>query len=216
MSRNTYRAGMAVLVASALFACNKSNGNSIDSAAAQGPAAAGDSGTMGRDTVAATTPDTSNAGAAGLNDASILGEEMGGDSAEVVIAKYMMANGMNASVRSYARMLNNDHSKGMTEVKTVAKQTSLTPQSPPNDTTAQETAHTLDHLKSLSGMDRDTAFVNHEVEDHQSDIANAKQAEQAAQKPQVKSLLQKALPELQKHLDRAQQLQKQLGGGASK
>lgn len=216
MNRNTHRVGMVVLVASAMFACSRSNGDTQDSAAAQGPASAmGDSGTMGQDTLGgAATADTSKS-AAGLNDATILGKELGGDSAEVQIAKYMMANGSNASVKAYARLLNSDHSKGMTEVQSVAKKTSLTPQTPTNDTTAQETTHTLDHLKSLSGKDRDTAFVNHEAEDHQSDISDAKQAEQAAQNPQVKSLLQKTVPELEKHLNRAQQLQKQLGGAAS-
>lgn len=216
MNQNAYRVGMVVLVASAMAACNKSNSNATDSAAAMGPAAAtSDSGTMGRDTLGgAAAADTAQA-STGLTDASILGQEFGGDSAEVQIAKYMIANGTNASVKAYARMLNTDHSKGMTEVQRVAKKTSLTPQAPPNDTTAQETSHTLDHLKSLSGKDRDTAFVNHEVEDHQSDIADAKQAEQAAQNPQVKALLQKALPELQKHLNRAQELQKKLGGAGS-
>lgn len=216
MNRNTQRVGMVVLVASAMFACTNSNSNTQDSAAAQGPASAmGDSGTMGRDTLAGAASDTAKTGTAGLNDATILGMEQGGDSAEVQIAKYMMANGTNASVKAYARMLNTDHSKGLTEVQNVAKKASLTPQAPPNDTTAQETSHTLDHLKSLSGKDRDTAFVNHEVEDHQTDISDAKQAQQAAQNPQVKSLLQKTLPELQKHLNRAQQLQKQLGGSSS-
>jgi hypothetical protein len=49
-------------------------------------------------------------------------------------------------------------------------------------------------------------FVNHEVEDHKADINDAKAMRGAAKDPQVKALLEKSLPELQKHLDRAQKL----------
>ncbi len=221
MTRTLHRAGVAVLVASGMIACKSSNNNSMESAAAQGPASAmGDSGTIGHDTLGgAGAADTTKTAPTGLNDASILGKELSGDSAEVAIAKYMIANGTNASVKAYARLLDHDHSQSMMDVRTVAKKTSLTPQTPPNDTSAQETAHTLDHLKSLNGKDRDTAFVNHEAQDHQSDIADVQQAEQAALNPQVKALLQKSLPELQKHLDRAQKLQGELGapsGGTNK
>jgi len=123
----------------------------------------------------------------------------------------MAANTNNPKVKAYANMLRSDHSKGMSKVKSTAAKLSLTMQLPANDTTAQETSHVLDHLKSLNGADRDTAFVNHEVEDHQHDIAEAKQLAQSAQNPQVKSLEQNELPVLQKHLSHAETLTKQLG-----
>jgi protein subunit release factor A len=52
--------------------------------------------------------------------------------------------------------------------------------------------------------------VNHEVQDHQTDIADAQKAVAAAQNPDVKALLQKSIPELQKHLNIAQTLQRKL------
>ena len=56
----------------------------------------------------------------------------------------------------------------------------------------------------------DTAFVNHEVQDHQTDIADAQKSAAAAQNPDLKALVEKSIPELQKHLDAAQALQKKL------
>jgi predicted outer membrane protein len=68
----------------------------------------------------------------------------------------------------------------------------------------------IDRLKGLNGNDRDTAFVNHEIADHQSDISDTKSAISSTQNADVKALLQREMPELQKHLDRAQSLSKQL------
>ena len=145
-----------------------------------------------------------------MTDGNIVAKAMSGDSAEVAIGRYMAANTKNPAVKSYANLLVSDHGKGMKTVTRVESATSIAPQPPSNDTTAQETAHVLDHLRSLNGTDRDTAFVNHEIEDHQSDIAEARQMAATAQNPKVKSMLEGELPELQKHLDRAQSLSKQL------
>ena len=62
------------------------------------------------------------------------------------------------------------------------------------------------------GVDFDTAFVNHEVEDHQKVLTDVQGLEQQAQNADVKALLTKTIPALQKHLDKAQALQKQLSG----
>jgi len=148
-----------------------------------------------------------------MSDANILAQEHGGDSAEVAVATYVKSHTSDAGVKSFAQLLIDDHSKGETEVQKVAKQASITPQPASNDTTSQETAHTLAHLSTLKGHDLDTAFVAHEIQDHQTDIADAHKAASDAQNAQVKQLVEKSLPELQKHLDRAQALNKKLTAG---
>ena len=52
--------------------------------------------------------------------------------------------------------------------------------------------------------------MQHEIADHQADIEDAHKASAAAQNPEVKALVDKSLPELQKHLDKAQELEKRL------
>jgi putative membrane protein len=151
-----------------------------------------------------------------MSDANILAKADAGDSAEVAVARYMAANTTNPRVKAYADLLERDHAKGISNVEGAAKKLSLTLQLPAGDTTAQETSHTLDHLKSLSGADRDSAFVNHEIADHKQDIADAKQMETAAKAPEVKSLLEKELPELRKHLDRAEALSHESGESKKK
>jgi putative membrane protein len=166
-------------------------------------------------TTPATTPGATpaTASAPAMTDANIIAMEHGGDSAEVVIATYAQTHAANAEVKAYARQLVTDHGKGDREVQALATKLSITPQPPSGDTTSQETEHTLAHLGTLKGFDFDTAFVQHEIADHKVDIEDAHKASAAAQSPEVKALVDKSLPELQKHLDRAQALEKKLAAG---
>lgn len=204
----------AAIACVAIVACTSNNNGATDSA---NGTAAGAPTTASADTGAASsaTGKTDSATAttnATVTDANILAKSDAGDSAEIAIAKYARAQSTNSGVKAYADLLERDHGKGLSKVEGLATTLGIAMQLPPNDTTSQETQHTLDHLKSLRGRDLDTAFVNHEIQDHQADIADAKRMAAAAQKPEVKKLVEDELPELQKHLDRAQALSKKLGG----
>jgi putative membrane protein len=147
---------------------------------------------------------------AAMTDANILAKEDGGDSAEVTIGNVARTRASDPQVKAYAKMLVDDHGKGLGKVKALAKKLSITPQPPADDTTSQAVTHTLAHLNTLKGYDFDTAFVQHEIADHKADIEDAHKAAAAAQNPEVKQLVEKSLPELQKHLDKAQALEKKL------
>ncbi len=181
-----------------LAACaKKNNASGTDTAAVSASSTASST---------ADSSGTANATTGSLSDANILAQESDGDSAEVVIGRYAQAHGSTPQVKAYAKLLINDHSKGLSEVHALAKKLSITPEPAPDDTASAETTHTLQHLGTLKGRDFDTAFVAHEIEDHKTDIADAKKAAAAAQNPQVKQLVEKSIPELQKHLDRAEAL----------
>jgi putative membrane protein len=110
-------------------------------------------------------------------------------------------------VKRYAELLVSDHSKGQKEATDLAKKVSITPETARGDTSAQAIAHAMTRLQGLpKGAAFDTAFVNHEVEDHQQDIKDAQAMSGAAKNAQVKSLVDKSLPELRKHLEAAQKL----------
>jgi putative membrane protein len=142
-----------------------------------------------------------------FNDANILAKEIAGDSAEVVLAGVAQAMATDPGVKAYAAQLVSDHSKGMKETIALATKLSITPQVPAAETTSQGTSHMRTRLEGLTkGPAFDTVFVNHEIEDHKDDIKDAKAMRGAAKNAQVKTLIEKSIPELQKHLDRAQKL----------
>lgn len=213
--RRITRTSLALLFAgTALVACRSGKETTNDSAAGAVGATTSSYGMAGASTgaTAAAQPPVSPSS---YNDAQILGALQGADSAEIEIAKLAEQKATNPGVKSFARMLVADHGKGASQAKQIAKD-SLSAQTPPGDTTATATTHFLDRLGSTAkGMAFDTAFVNHEVEDHQHDIDDAKQMVDAAKNPQVKQLVQKTLPVLQKHLDRAKALQEQFSKGRS-
>ena len=173
-----------------------------DSAVTTTTAASAD-GTMRSDSArpaAATEPSQ-------YSDANIIAKEIAGDSGEVAIATMARDKATRADVKSYASQLISDHGKGLTEVRSLAKKANITPETAQGDSTAEAAAHAMQRLQGLAkGPAFDTAFVNHEVEDHQQDIKDAHAMSGAAKNAQVKSLVDKSIPELQKHLDRAQKL----------
>jgi putative membrane protein len=190
------KAVLLLAAAVAAVACGKKdNDDSTDTTAVSSTSSVSDTA------IGAPIP-----GHAALSDANILAQEKGGDSAEVVVATLAKSTTKDAGVRAYAQRLITDHGKGGKEVEAVIKKTSINPEPASDDTTATATSHTIDHLKSLTGADFDTAFVNHEIQDHQTDISDARKAADAAVNADVKALVQKSIPELQTHLDLAQKL----------
>jgi len=164
--------------------------------------AASADGTMQSDSARPAATDPSQ-----YSDANILAKEIAGDSGEVALATMARDKATRADVKSYASLLISDHGKGLAEARSLAKKTSITPATAPGDSTTQAAAHAMERLQGLAkGPAFDTAFVNHEVEDHQQDIKDAHAMSGAAKNSEVKSLVDKSIPELQKHLDRAQKL----------
>jgi putative membrane protein len=215
---------IATIALSALVACKSNNqSGASDSAggtaatgaggAASSPSAAG--GASGSDSTARAAGSSANASSGATTDANILAKTKLSDSAEVAVAKYVSQNSTTASVKSFARLLQRDHGKGISTVEAMAKKLSINPQLPAGDTTAQKAGHLLDRLQSLKGHDLDTAFVNNAIADHQHDIDETQQMTSSAQKPEVKALLQKELPELRKHLEAAQKLSTSMSGAAT-
>jgi putative membrane protein len=190
----------------ALAACSTKENATDTTAMSMPPATAAMADTAHHDSTAA---------AGTMSDANIMAKEIDADSGEVAVATYVRSHASDAGVKSYAGLLISDHSKGEKEAKALASKLSITPQPAPGDTTVQATEHVMSRFASLNGHDLDTAFVVHEVKDHQTDIDDAHKAAAAAQNAEVKSFVEKSIPELQKHLDRAQALQKKLSGTRS-
>lgn len=203
-ARATGLLACAALAALAACAKGKEGQDTTAAAAAAESTAAAPAG--------ATTAAAAPAPSGQLSDANIVAKAEGADSAEIEVATMARGKATNAGVKAYADMLVSDHGKALVDMKKLATTANITPQAPPGDTTAQETSHLLDRFKGLAkGAAFDTAFVNHEVEDHQHDIEDTKSMQDQAQNADLKKALSATMPTLQKHLDRAQQLQKTLG-----
>jgi putative membrane protein len=70
----------------------------------------------------------------------------------------------------------------------------------------------LDKLSKVSGPQFDNEFIRMMVDDHQKAVAKFKEEETAAQNEDVRKYAKDVEPVLEKHLQKAQELQNKLSG----
>jgi len=160
---------------------------------------------------AAADTATNNA-ASPTTPAAILSQLSMANTMEIQLSKMAQKKASSPKVKQVAAKLLADHSKNEAQLKTLAKQlnVTLTPSAGGNPTAADSAAMPSE-LQGKSGAQFDQAFVQHEIDDHQSNIEKIQtQMLPSAQNAQVKSYLQKTVTAMQGHLASLQQAQKQL------
>ena len=209
MRTGTLSRGLAVLAAcAALAACT---GRDTDAGTG------GDTVGVRRDAVGTARTDTGEAttsvSLADPNIMAILDEANAADSAAGALAA---RKGTNLEVVEFGRAMMRDHHALRQQGQELARQLNVTPQPPPNDSLQAHEQQAMARLNALpKGAAFYTAYINHEVMMHQHVLHTAQQAQDAAQNQQLKDLIQKAAPNIQGHLTRAQQIQQRLGSTKS-
>ncbi len=121
---------------------------------------------------------------------------------EVQASKLALEKSTDASVKSFAQHMVDDHTKAGDALKTAAMQEGL---SVPSDLDAQH-KQVVDKLQGLSGADFDKAYKSQMLQDHKEAVAlfqgEAKESSQSA----VDKFAADTLPTLQSHLKMAQDL----------
>jgi putative membrane protein len=143
----------------------------------------------------------SGAGAkASAADASFIRDAIQADMAEVKVGQLAQQKGQSDKVKSFGKMLEDDHSKNLTEAKALAGQMGV---APPTEVNAMQKAM-YDKLNGLSGAAFDTAFARDMADDHKKDIAKFQKAAKSG--GPTASYAEMTLPALQTHLRTAQSI----------
>jgi putative membrane protein len=170
------------------------------------------------DTAHVATPDTGTKGmvAGGtLSDANIvalLDEANKADSAAGAIAAKKATN---PEVKAFAHLMMSEHHALRLQGQQLAKKVKLTPEPPANDPlvpAAQDETNALQSTPKGGGFDR--TYIEKEVGVHQAVKDLLDKAHSSAQNEDLKKLIEKAQPVIQKHLDKAQEIQKKLPASA--
>ncbi len=198
--------GITLLSACALVAaCSKGSNNADTTGAGAGSTAS-----------AAATPSTAPAAAPALTDANIaalLDEANAGDSAA---GKLASTKGTNAQVKEFGRQMARDHHMLRQKGQDLAKKLNLTPQAPANDTLPAAAKKMSDSLTAQAkGAAWDKAYIDNEVAVHQSVLSLLQTAQGAAQDTSLKALITSAIPVIQGHLAKAQDIQGKLGNATA-
>ena len=137
---------------------------------------------------------------------------------EIQAGQLAQQKGSSSDVKSYGAMLVKDHKQADQELSALASKQNVDLTAMKMDTKTQEKRevkqHKMDQLQTLNGKEFDRGFAQMMVNGHQHVIDLVKASRDDA-RPEVKSLLDKQLPILQKHADMAKDLLNKAGNTAS-
>lgn len=164
------------------------------------------------DSIAAATPAPAPAPTPpALTDANVLAKLDADNVADSSAGSLASSKGTNAGVKEFGRMMIKDHHALRTEGMSLAKKANITPALPAGDSDEAAEAAVADSLKTMAkGADWDKFYVNHAVAGHEKVLRFAQDAANSAQNADLKAMIQKATPTIQKHLDKAKELQTKL------
>ena len=186
-------------------ACQGRTGSGAESAARDTttPAAA--------DSVKTAGPTDSSAPKAGLNDETILGMLDRANSADSTLGRLAAKQATDPEVKEFAMMMMKDHHDLRVSGEELAKKLGVTPKPPAKDPVAGYSASESAAIqKAKKGADFDKTYIDNEVTVHQAVLDAVNMAGVSSSTPEVKDLLQKAIPVIRAHLEQAMALQKRL------
>src|SRR4051812_22627792 len=122
---------------------------------------------------------------------------------EIEVARLASERSQDKDVKDFADMLVSDHTKAVRNLRDLMKDNDL----PQPTALPADTKEEIDRLAALSDGDFDREFANMMVSDHQKAIELFRQQQPTAQNHELRNYVEDTLPTLQKHLEKAQELQ---------
>jgi len=164
------------------------------------------------DSIAAATPAPAPAPAPpAMTDANILFVLDADNVADSTAGALAATKGTNAAVKDFGKTMVKDHHALRAEGIALAKKDSITLAAPANNADEAAEKAVADSLNTMAkGADWDVFYIAHMVTGHEKVLRSAQEAANNAQNPDVKALIQKATPVVQKHLDKAKEIQTKL------
>lgn len=178
-------------------------------AVASGAVATDSAGGMTGGTAATSTPGTTGAAAATMGDADIVNVIHEVNAGEIAAGKIAQTKASNADVKAYAREMVQAHTAMDKDVKIA--DTGVT-NAAIRDSVMNANQVTASQLQSAnSGAEFDKAYVDGQVQGHQNALSFLQSAQSRAQNANLQKAISAAIPDVQKHLDRAKALQSKVG-----
>jgi putative membrane protein len=203
----------ALAIAAAIGGCNSPRNDTAGGAetGASGAAATMDSAATGM------TADTGSMSASStkLSDANIVALLDEANKADSSAGALAATKATSADVKRFAKLMMSEHHALRLQGQQLAKKLNVTPEAPANDPVAPMAQQEMSTLESTpKGAEFDRAYIDQEVTAHKAVKDLLDQSKGAAQNEELKDLIGKAQPVIQKHLDQAESIQKKLSPSA--
>lgn len=199
------RAALVLALGVALGACaDKADDTDTAAGVEQSSAGAVDTGASRTGSMDATAP---------RNDAEILTLVSHSNSAEIASSKLALEQAQNAQVKAFAQDMIKAHTameqEGSKLGATLGVGTANTDKA---EDKREDTAEDLDELREARNAQFDKAYMKFQVEAHEKTLKMLQDQQEKAQNAELKAMITKAIPQVQAHLTRAEQLRKAVDG----
>jgi putative membrane protein len=213
--------GLLVLLAILWYVFGRRNANNTAAARADSTAVA--SGAVTTDSAAGTTGSNmaGTTGAAGsattggagatLGDADIANVIHEVNAGEIAAGKIAQTKASNADVKAFAREMVQAHTALDKQGTKASGQTAATNAAIRDSVVNANKAMSSQLQSAASGAEFDKAYIDGQVQGHQNALSFLQAAQNQAQDADVKKMITAAIPDVQKHLDRARTLQSKVG-----
>jgi putative membrane protein len=160
----------------------------------------------------AAPAETAAAAKAPLSDANIVALLDEANKADSSAGAFALTKASDKGVKAFAKLMMGEHHALRVQGLALAKKLKVTPEAPADDPVKTAGSSEMAALQSAgSGAAFDKAYIDQEVTIHKAVLDLADKAHGDTQNAELKALIEKAKPVIQKHLDRAEELQKTLG-----
>ncbi|MDB5229091.1 MAG: hypothetical protein JWN78_3284 [Bacteroidota bacterium] len=136
-----------------------------------------------------------------VNDSQFLVDAAETNYHEIALGQVAQRNTKNGDILALAKMMIEEHTKSLGELKALADKKSITL---PNSASPQEQTD----LVKMKGKDFDKAYADEMVSGHKKAIEKFEMASKNCKDPDIKSWASATLPTLQKHLEHSMECQK--------
>jgi putative membrane protein len=144
-------------------------------------------------------------------DRAFAEEAARGGRAEVELGQLAAQRGQHERVKEFGRRMQKDHGEANQELHKIATRKGL--ELPKDMGPEHKKVH--DRLVKLSGADFDREYMREMVEDHEEDVKAFKRQAEQGKDADLRSFAQKTLPTLEKHLELARAINKEVGRAAT-
>ena len=125
---------------------------------------------------------------------------------EIEVARIALQKSANDEVKEYANVIKSDHTSALEDLAELMEEKNVAQPRAIDARTQQD----IDRMNNLTGGEFDREFINMMVTDHRKAIELFRDQQSSAQNRDVKKYVDKVLPNLEVHLDKAQRLQTKL------
>jgi putative membrane protein len=162
--------------------------------------------------MAADTTASGSAETGALTEPNIVALLDEANQADSAAGAYALTKATNPEVKAFAKLMMGEHHALRAQGQQLAQKLNVTPEPPANDPVQAAAQSEMAALRAVpKGPQFDRTYIEQEIAIHKALLDLAEKAHGATQNQELKALIEKAKPVIEKHQDLAEEIQKKLG-----